>query len=106
MVKILEEKEIPREDWHVGELKFRWAFFDDESVYQEPNVINEDTVDEPAPPDADKAYQRYVEAYNKLTGLMAKGKGDTPEAQKAYEEYLEAKRAYEEALEKVQEEKK
>ncbi|MFP3953832.1 MAG: hypothetical protein ACOC88_02900 [Candidatus Bipolaricaulota bacterium] len=59
----------------------------------------------PAPSDTDETYQGYVETYNKLTGLMAEEKGVTPEVQQAYEEYLEAKRAYEEALEKVQEKK-
>lgn len=36
-----------------------------------------------------------VAAYDKLTDLMARGKGDTPEAQEAYEEYKAAKKKYE-----------
>ena len=42
-----------------------------------------------------QAYQTYIKAYNRLTKLMAAGKGDTPEAQKAYAEYKKAKDAYE-----------
>jgi len=47
------------------------------------------------PQDAGEAYQQYIAAYNKLTSLMAEGKGDTPEAQEAYEEYKAAKACYE-----------
>lgn len=44
------------------------------------------------------AKQQYMAAYNKLAKLMAAGKGDTPEAQKAYKNYKAAKTAYENAL--------
>ena len=43
-------------------------------------------------------YEQYVAAYNKLTSLMAEGKGDTPQAQQAYEEYVVAKACYESTL--------
>jgi len=42
-----------------------------------------------------EAYQTYIKAYNRLTKLMAAGKGDTPEARKAYAEYKKAKDVYE-----------
>ncbi len=45
-----------------------------------------------------QAYQTYIAAYNKLTSLMAAGKGDTPEAKKAYKDYKAAKDAYEAAV--------
>jgi len=41
------------------------------------------------------AYEKYISAYNKLTSLMAEGKGNTPEAQAAYKAYKEAKDKYE-----------
>ncbi|RKY27746.1 MAG: hypothetical protein DRP83_01815 [Planctomycetota bacterium] len=44
---------------------------------------------------AKKAYQEYIAAYNKLTQLMAAGKGDTPAAQRAYKQYKIAKKRYE-----------
>lgn len=47
---------------------------------------------------ATAAYQQYIAAYNKLTDLMAKGKGHTPEAKLAYEEYKKAKRRYEQLV--------
>lgn len=47
-----------------------------------------------------KEAESYTKAYNKLTKLMAEGKGDTPEAQEAYRKYKEAKDAYEKVLEK------
>ncbi|MBN1689805.1 MAG: hypothetical protein JW901_02150, partial [Dehalococcoidia bacterium] len=40
-------------------------------------------------------YAEYIAAYNKLTYLMSQGKGDTPEAQAAYEEYAKVKACYE-----------
>ena len=40
-------------------------------------------------------YEQYIAAYNKLTSLMAQGKGNTPEAQTAYAEYAKAKACYE-----------
>ena len=45
--------------------------------------------------EATEAYQDYIAAYNKLTDLMSRGLGDTPEAQQAYKEYKEAKQEYE-----------
>jgi hypothetical protein len=42
-----------------------------------------------------QTYQWYIAAYNRLTSLMAQGKGDTPEAQKAYAAYKKAKDCYE-----------
>lgn len=42
-----------------------------------------------------QAYQKYIAAYNKLTSLMAKGQGDTPQAQEAYQAYKKAKDEYE-----------
>ena len=47
------------------------------------------------PRDAQQAYQQYMAAYNSLATLMAKGKGDTPEAQEAYKEYAAMKACYE-----------
>lgn len=47
------------------------------------------------PLDAQQAYQQYIAAYNKLTSLMAEGKGDTTQAQEAYEEYVAMKACYE-----------
>jgi hypothetical protein len=44
---------------------------------------------------ARSAYQEYIAAYNRMTSLMAAGKGNTPEASKAHEEYLKAKTKYE-----------
>ena len=43
-------------------------------------------------------YDEYIKAYNRLTSLMAAGKGNTPEAKEAYEAYRVAKKTYEEAL--------
>lgn len=40
-------------------------------------------------------YAAYIAAYNKLTSLMAAGKGDTPAAQTAYKAYKKAKADYE-----------
>jgi hypothetical protein len=44
------------------------------------------------------AYQAYIAAYNRLTQLMSQGKGDTPEAQRAYQDYKQAKERYERAI--------
>lgn len=49
------------------------------------------------PRNTQDAYEKYIEAYNALTELMAQGQGDTPEAQEAYQKYKEAKDAYEAA---------
>ena len=46
------------------------------------------------PRDAQQAYQQYMAAYNRLATLMAKGKGDTPEGQEAYQEFSKAKTCY------------
>lgn len=48
--------------------------------------------------DSDKAYQEYIEAYNKLTSYMNAGEGDTPEAQAAYEDYKEKKDCYDQSV--------
>jgi len=45
-----------------------------------------------------KAHRQYIAAYNRLTQLMSQGKGDSPEAQKAYEEYKRAKANYEKLI--------
>ncbi len=50
------------------------------------------------PLDSNEAYQQYISAYNRLTELMSQGKGNTPEAQQAYQAYLETKKRYEAAL--------
>jgi hypothetical protein len=44
---------------------------------------------------ASQAYKEYIAAYNRLTKLMAAGKGDTPAAQRAYKQYKAAKDRYE-----------
>jgi len=46
----------------------------------------------------DAAYERYIRQYNKLTSLMAQGRGETPEGQAAYQEYKKARADYERAL--------
>ncbi len=45
--------------------------------------------------DARWLYQRYTAAYTRYTHLVSQGKGETPEAQAALEEYRQAKAAYE-----------
>ena len=45
-----------------------------------------------------QAQLEYVAAYNKFTGLMHQGKGNTPEGQAAYKAYLAAKARYEALL--------
>jgi len=57
------------------------------------NVINTPT--RQCADNAQEAYQQYLPAYNRLTKLMAQGKGDTPEAQTAYENYKFYKDCYE-----------
>jgi hypothetical protein len=49
-------------------------------------------------PDPRTAYQQYIAAYNRLTHLMSEGKGDTPEAQEAYQAYKRAKELYEKLI--------
>ena len=44
------------------------------------------------------AYEKYIAAYNKLTQLNAENKGDTPEAQRAFERYKVTKEKYEKVL--------
>ena len=44
------------------------------------------------------AYQQYIAAYNKLTQLMSQGKGDTPQAQRAFKNYTYEKQRYENIL--------
>lgn len=51
--------------------------------------------------EASKAYQDYIAAYNKLTDLMSRGLGDTPEAQQAYRDYKSAKENYEQIAQSV-----
>lgn len=46
----------------------------------------------------EQAYQNYIAAYNRLTSLMAAGRGDTPESQQAYQAYKAAKDSYEALL--------
>jgi TPR repeat protein len=50
------------------------------------------------PADAQQAYQQYMAAFNRMASLMAEGKGDTPEAQVAYQEFAKAKACYESRL--------
>ena len=54
---------------------------------------------EPPPPktsdELKQAEADVKDAYNRLTSLMAAGKGDTPEAQQAYKEYKKARDRYE-----------
>ncbi len=40
------------------------------------------------------AYRRFVRAYNKVVGLMSRGKGNTAEAKRAYAEYKTARENY------------
>ena len=47
---------------------------------------------------AREAELQYTSAYNKLTSLMADGKGDTPEAKAAHKAYLKEKAKYEAIL--------
>jgi len=54
----------------------------------------------PTSVDARRAYQEYIAAYNRMTSLMAKGMGDTPEAKQAYQAYAAAKAKYEAAIKK------
>ena len=49
----------------------------------------------------EKSYEAYIADYNKLTSLMAAGKGGTPEAEAAYAKYAKAKADYETLLEKL-----
>ena len=56
-----------------------------------------DDHDAPPPKQSDALKQAEAEAtkaYNRLTSLMAAGKGDTPEAQQAYQEYKQARDRY------------
>lgn len=56
-----------------------------------------DDHDASPPKQSDELKQAEAEvkaAYNRLTSLMAAGKGDTPEAQKAYKEYKQARDRY------------
>jgi len=47
-----------------------------------------------------EAYLQYIAAYNKLTSLMAAGKGDTPAGKAAYQNYVKQKKAYEAIIRK------
>ena len=66
-------------------------YTDIDSTTPPDNIDSTDTTTK----EATEAYQDYIEAYNKLTDLMSAGKGDTPEAQQAYEDYKTAKEIYE-----------
>ncbi len=94
-------------DYHKGEISLEELYSSNhqaDSGY--PNTdddenTNQDTDDydaDPTPIGSDDDYQEYIEAYNKLTDLMSQGKGDTPEAQEAYQEYKEKKQAYEDSI--------
>ena len=58
----------------------------------------ENTTPPATPQDSSKAYQTYIAAYNKMTKLMAAGKGNTPEGKQAYLDYAAAKKVYEDSL--------
>jgi len=47
---------------------------------------------------ASQAYQEYMAAHNAMAKLMAAGKGDTPEGQKAYADFIKAKNKYDASL--------
>ncbi len=55
-------------------------------IYTQPNVNKKLNCKD--------AYRRFVRAYNKLTNLISKGKGNTPEARRAKIEYDSARNAY------------
>jgi len=61
------------------------------------NGVEDSTSPEPSAA-AREAYEQYISAYNKLTELMAAGKGDTPEAQEAYKKYKHYKDLYEASI--------
>ena len=65
-------------------------YSDNDSTPLPDNLSNDITTKE-----ATEAYKKYLAAYNKLSDLMAQGKGDTLEADQAYQDYLEAKENYE-----------
>jgi hypothetical protein len=47
---------------------------------------------------ASQAYQEYMAAHNAMAKLMAAVKGDTPEGQKAYADFIKAKNKYDASL--------
>ena len=67
------------------------------SLFADIDHDKESTIPEPSA-EAREAEQQYTSAYNKLTKLMADGKGDTPEGQAAYKAYKKAKDKYEAIL--------
>lgn len=72
--------------------------FKEEVENNNDETVNGNPDDEHVPPalDAHEAYEKYIKAYTKMTSLGgAEGKGDSPEAKAAYQEYLKAKEAYE-----------
>ena len=61
-------------------------------------AVDIDIDTEVSSPGAQQAYQNYIASYNKLTSLMAAGKGDTPAAKAAYNNYIKQKQIYEASL--------
>lgn len=69
-------------------------YFDHEFIILDKGTVDATVYSKGCPDDEEAAYQAYIEAYNRLTGLMNKGQGETPEAQEAYEEYKRTKECY------------
>ncbi|MCP4185459.1 MAG: DNRLRE domain-containing protein [Hyphomicrobiales bacterium] len=69
----------------------------DGKITLEPDRIDDDldTNDKPIRQTKKAAYAQYMAAYNKLTSLMSKGKGNSPAGQRAYQEFKKAKDLYE-----------
>jgi hypothetical protein len=88
-----------REELRVFDLRGKKGdVYSGSTAVQKGSAVSTDREDDHTPePEESEAYTK---AYNKLTKLMAEGKGDTPEAQDAYRKYKEAKDAYEKALKK------
>ncbi|MFH1477664.1 MAG: hypothetical protein ABIH24_09280 [Verrucomicrobiota bacterium] len=90
-----------------GELQVAWhdalnAVSQSGANGETPGTKTRKEIDQEAPGTASDqaAYQKYIAAYNKMTRLMAAGKGNTPEAQAAHREYIKQKDAYEASLKK------
>ncbi|MBN1322427.1 MAG: DNRLRE domain-containing protein [Methanotrichaceae archaeon] len=88
----------------VTEYEIEWVYQPDGSrsfgasdAPSEPALLGQTGTEgeDECPEDAQEAYQQYMTAYNKLTSLMAEGKGGTPEGQQAYQEFAKAKTCYE-----------
>ena len=69
-----------------------------EPIVEKSNSLNSETSADCT--DSRKAYQGYIDAYNKMTDLMAEGRGETQEAKDAYKSYKEKKACYEERINK------